>query len=156
MANLFKAGAIAGELADALAKRCAVSMPVVTQAVDNGYPTITISADATPATGEKVVFIKVNQLSWSTALNSIGQTQDIYDKVVIQIVTEKNYEGTTDSVLDILGPAELLPVLGEVLRKGTRVEWYRTTNGTVPSAAGITGAPAASWDPMLYFPTVGF
>jgi hypothetical protein len=152
--GMFKAGAIAAELADVLAKR--LSSMVVTQGVDSGYPTITISQDATPAAGEKVIFIKVNQLTWSSALNSIGNTQDIYDKVVIQMVTEKNYEGTTDSVTDILGPAELLPVLGLVLKKGTRVEWYRTNNGTVPSASGITGVPAASWDPEFYFPAVGF
>ncbi len=153
--GMFKATAIGAELADELAKRLP-STYTITQGASSGYPTLLISEDATPTTGEKVIFVRINALAWTTATNSIGGDQAIYDKVVIQMVTEKNYESTTDSVQDILGPAQLLPVLGALLKKGTRVEWYRTANGTVPAVGGITGTPDGSWDPMLNFPGVGW
>lgn len=161
MALMYKAFETSEELADILAKRFPTY--TLTKAYDtDGYPVFTLSEDATPAFSEKVFFVKVCALTTKDVAGAaytlnkdvLGTVQNVYDKTVIQFVTEKNYEGATDNTLDILGPAQLLPFLGEVLKRGTCVEWYRSNNGTVPSAAGITGTAAATWYPDFYHPLV--
>ncbi len=142
-----KSQAIAHELADELKKRLS-SLALVEGQDTNGDATITIG---TGTAGQKNVFIRVKAIDWPLATNVIGLAQPVYTPTVIQFVTEKNYEGTTDNVLDILGPAELLPLIGTIVAKGTNVEWYRTNNGTAPTVSGITGAAAATWKESLYW-----
>lgn len=127
------------ELANILSKWLPTMVTV--ESVDSdGNPVVTISQDATPVAGEKVMVIRVKPIEWALAADIFNNTATIYGPHVLQLCTEKNYEGATDSVLDILGPAELLPVLGELCRRGSTVEWYRTANLTVPSTAAMTAA----------------
>lgn len=147
-----KAQASHRELIDLLTKQVAATLPVVTASFDSdGNPISTLSADATPAFGEKVVVIRTKPIVWAEAKDVLGNAAITYGPHVIQICTEKNFEGTTDNILDILGPAELLPIIVEAGRKGHNVEWYRTANGTVPSAAAMTAANlAATWQNLYW------
>lgn len=148
----YKAYAIEQQLADKLKKFVAATLPVAVETADaDGNPVLTLSADATPAFGEKVIVIRVMPIQRPTAKDSLGNAGITPSAHVIQICTEKNYEGATDSVLDILGPAELLPTLVECGRIGAQVEWYRTANGTVPSTGAMTsGNLAATWRDLYW------
>lgn len=133
-----KAIATARELLDRFEKEVAATLPVQVETFDtDGNPVITLSADATPATGEKVIVLRVMPISW-TATDIIGHTSQIYTPHKIQICTEANKaDGPAE---DILTPVELLPVLGEVCRRGMIVEWYQSANGDVPATTEIKAA----------------
>jgi hypothetical protein len=147
----FKALEISAELADELIKR--LPSLIVTQAFDtNGDPVITCAADATPATGEKVIVIRTKAISWALAKDVLGLTSTVYTPHVIQVCTEKNYAGASDNIADILTPVELLPALLTVGKRGCRVEWFETANGTVPSATAIdSGTATAIYEAELYW-----
>jgi hypothetical protein len=142
-----KSQALAHEIADELKKRLS-SLTLVEGFDSNGDATITLGSGTA---GQKNAFIRVKAIDWTLAKNIIGLQAEVFGPSVIQFATEKNYEGATDNVTDILGPAELLPLLGTLLGKSARVEWYRSTNGTAPTVSTITGAPAASWENSLYW-----
>jgi hypothetical protein len=140
MATTKKAEVTARELLDILGKRVISTLPSQVQSVDsNGNPVITLSADATPATGEKVVVIRVAPQTW-TATDALGNTAINYGPHTVEICTELNYAATTDNVADILTPFELLPVIGDCVKTGCKVLWYSTANGTVPSSSAMTAA----------------
>jgi hypothetical protein len=135
--STYKAVAAQRELVDILKKQL-TTMPVLTESFDsNGNPVAIFSADSTPAFGEKVVVIRCKAIAAIGQVNSIGQTQDPYSHHVFQICTELNFAGVTDNVADILTAVEILPILSEVGRRGSFVEWHQTANGTVPSVAAI-------------------
>lgn len=139
-------------LADKFAKRVASTLPVQVRSADsNGQPVLTLSADATPATGEKVVVIRVQPQPWTLATDVLGNTAIQYGPHVIDICTEKNYAATTDNVADILTPVELLPILGDVILTGCMVRWYQTDNGTVPSASAMAADKLIASYGDLYF-----
>jgi hypothetical protein len=151
MATSAKAQGISRDLADKLVKECAATLPVITYAYDSaGNPTFTLSADASPATGEKVVVITVKPYATGTATDVFGNTAIAYTPHVIQLCTEANYAATTDGVADILTAVELLPILANIGRVGTIVEWHVTANGTVPSAAAIVAGTVLvkTWKPL--------
>ncbi len=148
----YKAYAISRELIDKLRKFCAATLPVVVESADaDGNPVTTLSADASPAAGEKVIVLRVMPFQRPTAKDSLGNAGITPSVHIVQICTEKNYEGATDSVLDILGPAELLPVIAEAAKTGAMVEWYRTANGTVPSDSAMTSGNLAASYRDLYW-----
>jgi len=153
----YRAQNIMRELLDRLKKTVAATLPVVTESQNatDASPVVTLSADATPTTGEKIVVIKVIPTGAPAAYDVFNNAGNKYGPHIIQICTEKNFEGTTDNVLDILGPTELLPIIAEAATMGCTIEWYRTNNGTAPTEAGITGTPAAKWSPLLYNPLSG-
>lgn len=139
MATTSKALELSAELADELKRR--LPTMVVTQTFDAGSnPVLTISQDATPAFGEKVLVVRTKPIDWTLATNSIGQAQPVYTPHVMQLCTETDYEGATDTVLNILTPLELGNVLLCIGKRGTGVEWYQSANGTVPSTAEMTAA----------------
>lgn len=145
----YQAQAISRELTDVLRKYVVKTLPVVTESADaDGNPVVTYSADATPAFGEKVVVIRVRPIQRPTAKDSLGLTGITPNGHSIQICTEKNYEGATDTVLDILSPLQLLPVLVECGRRGSYVEWFQTANGTVPSSSAMDTQIAAGTGPV--------
>lgn len=152
MATSTKALEMSADLADELRKRMASTL-LITPTFDSDLnPVLTISQDATPATGEKVIVIRTKPQEWDLALDTLGLANGKYAQHVIQICTEKNYEATTDNVLDILGPAELLPCLLTVGKRGTRVEWYRSDNGTVPATGQMVASKlAAAYDFNQYW-----
>ncbi len=137
-------------LKDILAKYLNATMPVLVETVDsNGNPVLTFSADATPTTGEKIAVILIKPAATYTTTDILGNTAVQVSNHVVQIVTERNFEATTDNVTDIL-TGEYLSIFAECAKLGHPVEWYRTTNGTAPTTAGITGTPVAAWNPNLY------
>ncbi len=85
MATSSKAIKLAAELADELRKR--VSDYVITEGFDaSGFPTISLTADATPATTEDNVFIRVRPRDWALATDVLGTAQTVYTPSVIQII----------------------------------------------------------------------
>lgn len=152
MATTAKALASHRELVDILKLQVAATLPVVTDSFDSdGNPVTTLSADATPAAGEKVVVLRTKAIGAFGAFNSIGQVAEQFSHHVIQICTESNFEGTTDNVSDILSPVQLLPVLVEIGRKGSQVEWYQTANATIPSTAAMVAANLkATWRDLYW------
>ncbi len=143
----YKAYALGQRVGDELAKRLSTMTPVTVGTDGNGNTTISCGAGTA---GSKSAFIRYTAASAGPALNAIGQAADVPTPSVCQLVTEKNYEGATDGVTDILGPAELAPLLMVLCTFGTRLDWYRTANGTAPTVSGITGTPDASVYPNLY------
>jgi hypothetical protein len=138
MATSAKAVAIARELADKWTKQVATTLPVLVQTVDaNGNPVITLSSDPTPATGEKVIVVRVSPMTW-TSTTVIGTTTSQPCPTIVELCTEANYASTNDNIADILTPVELLPVLAECVKTGCMVKWYVITNGTVPSTSVMT------------------
>ena len=139
MATSKKALDFARDLSDVWAKQVKATLPIITQTYDSsGNPVLTLSADVDPASGEKVVVVLIKPYATGTATDVFGNTATAYTPHVIQVCTEANYAGTTDNQADILTPVELLPILAEVCKRGTIVEWHVTDNGTVPSEAAIT------------------
>lgn len=144
MAANFKSLKIAQELADELAKRTTLA---VAQGVDtNGNPTIRVGTGVAADPGG---FYIVKPIDWPNSYNIIGQVATVYVPDVIQLCTEADAAGGTDYNT----PAQLLLLLAPALRRGTVFEWYLSANTVPPSAAGITGAPSATFDD-LYWPIV--
>lgn len=143
-----KALALGQELFDELKKR--LSALAFVEGFDaNGDYTISIGAGTA---GSKSIVVRVKPVS-TGAKDVLGLTQDPYTPTVVQFATEKNFEGTTDNVLDILTPTELLPFFVAVARRSTRVEWYRSTNGTAPTVSTMDSASnlAAATEANLYW-----
>lgn len=155
MANsITKCNDILRDLVDSIGKQTAAAMPYTTLGYDSlGNPTVAFSVDATPTLNHKVVVITVAPYLTGTALDVFGNTAIAYSNPVkIQVCTEANYAATSDNIADILAPTDLLPVLAEVARRGTIVEWHVTANGTVPSAAAIVAGTVlkATWKPLYW------
>jgi hypothetical protein len=148
-----KAIEMAQDLVDELKIRVKSTLPVVTESSDsNGNPVITLSADATPAAGEKVVVLRIKPIDWALAKDVLGLASAVHTPHEIEICTEANFAGTTDNVADILTPVELLPVLLTVGVRGTRVKWYQSANATVPATGEMTsGNLKATFESSLYF-----
>ena len=152
MATTQKAIALARELVDVWTKQVASTLPVITQSLDSSNnPVITLSADATPATGEKVVVVRVKPIGDWTAYDILGNASQMFCPHTIDVCTEANYASTTDNVADILTPVELLPILAEIVKKGTKVDWYVSANGTVPSTTQMTSGNLAASYKDLYW-----
>lgn len=143
----YKAQALAHEIADKLKIRLS-ALTLVEGFDTNGNPTITIGAGSP---GGKNFFVRVQPISWPLSLNVLGLASEVFTPHVIQFATEANPAGGAGA--DILTPAELLPFLGETLVRGTKVEWYTSTNGTAPVVGTlVAGNLQASYEASLYFP----
>ncbi len=133
----YKAYAIERELGDKLKKFVAATLPIATESADSdGNPVLTLSADSSPAAGEKVIVIRVMPIQRPTAKDSLGNPGITPSGHVIQLCTEANPAGGAGA--DILGPAELLPTLIEIGRVGCFVEWYVSAAGDVPDTTQMT------------------
>ena len=146
-----KAIAMAHELADKLKLR--FSTLTVAESFDSdGFPLITID-DGAPATGEASMIVKVMPIDWPLAKDILGNAANIYTPHKILLGTESNFAGTTDNVADYLTRQQLLNIVGEIVLRGTAVEWYETAAGTAPTIANTIFAAAklkASWIPDMY------
>lgn len=152
MSNTYASQAKSRQLADLLRIELAATLPVCTESFDtDGNPVITLSADATPAFGEKVIVIRTKPIDWPTAKDSLGNAAVSFGPHVYQICTEANFAGTTDNVADILTMGEKLMVIVEVGRCGSFVEYYESANGTVPSTAQMTAGNLKGTWRDLYF-----
>lgn len=143
----YKAQALSHEIADILKIRLS-TLTLVESFDTNGNPTISLGAGSP---GGKNIFVRVAPISWPLSLNVIGLASEVFTPHVIQFATEANPAGGAGA--DILTPTELLPFIGEVMRRGTKVEWYTSTNGTAPVVGTlVSGNLQASYEASLYFP----
>lgn len=144
--STIKAVAIARELIDLWTKEVSASFASIAETFDaSGNPLITLS-DGTPVAGEKVVVVRVRPIPW-TATDVLGNTSQVYCPHVVDFCTETNAAGTPN----ILTTVELLPVIGEIVKRGCLVNWYQTANLTVPdSTTFIAGNLKASFGDLYW------
>lgn len=147
MPSTSKALVAARSLFDVIKQHVSATLPVAVESFDaSGNPVITLSQDATPAAGERVVVLRIKPIDRPEAKDVLGLAALQYSGHDIDICTEQNFAGTTDNVADILGPAQLLPILIEAGRTGMVVNWFRSNNGTLPAVAQMTAANlGATW-----------
>jgi hypothetical protein len=125
---------------------------VQTTATDtDSNPLIKIGSASTGTAGTDGALIKVLPLT-TFLLDALGNAQPVYGPHIIQVVTEADPIGGAGA--DPVTVNTLLQVFGEVLRKGARVEWYQSANGTAPVVASITAGNLKSVFDSLYQPTV--
>lgn len=110
--------------------------------------------DGTPAAGESAAVIKIQPEPWPLARDVLGNAAIQYTPHVVKLCTEKDPTGGAGA--DIMALQTKLSILAECLALGCKTEWYRTTNGTVPSASALAtlddSAPEAAVYPDLYNP----
>jgi hypothetical protein len=151
MANSYKALAIAHELADRLKQRLPAALKVTESFDTDGNPLISIN-DGTPIAGEANAILKVAAIAWPEVKDVLGLDQTVFTPHVISLATEADYAGATDNVADPMTRAQLLPILGQALAMGCRVDWYESATGVAPSAATIADATKlkATYQPDVY------
>jgi len=151
MASSYKAVAIANELFNELTTRLPVLAPFCSQAFDtNGNPTIVVASTGTPATTQENVFIRV-QPQAVLNLTSIGTTPDTFVPTVIQFATEAP-TGGANHMSDYIPPTDFIQIMGSILKKGTRVEWYQSSNTVVPVVGTLVAAKlTTAWEAALYW-----
>jgi hypothetical protein len=142
----YKAQAMAQNVADELAKRLP-SLAVALGVTSGGDISIVVGDGVA---GHKNAFVVFTGFSTPLSTNIVGLASEVYNPTVCQLVTEKNYAGTTDNVADILTAGDLLNLLIPLVNSGCRLDWYQSNNGTAPTAAAITGTPAGSAYGSLY------
>lgn len=149
MSTTSKSLALSHELADIIKKRLpALAVSEGFDASSDGpHPTILVGAGTA---GSESMFVRVKPIDWSLSQNVIGQTSQVYTPNVIQIVTEANAAATLGCGFFSL--ADILPLLGEILSKGTKVEWYQSANTNPVDVSDIvSGNLKASFQTSLYW-----
>ncbi len=113
----------------------------------DGAPTIAIGAGTA---GSQSAFIKIARFSaGSGSLNAIGTALDSPVPLLVQVVIETS----TIANVGLLTAANLLPIVTECVKPGSRVELYMSANTAAPSAAGIAaGNLKLTLDPSLDTP----
>lgn len=147
----YKSQALAHDLADELKKRLPFLTSTITvkEGADaNGDATISID-DGTPATTEKVVFIRCK--SWDGAgtlvTNIVGLPQESYAPSKIQIAIEAVATNGSNLAYD-----DLLQLLSTCTSRGATTELWMETNGTAPTVTTFNTAAKlkSTWNPTLY------
>lgn len=115
----------------------------------NGYSVVQFGAMVSE--GQNVT-VRVQPIgTWGKDI--VGLTQNDYANHVMHVLVEADVETASGSAGSALSLANLLLVLGEILKFGTRVELYHTANGTVPTIANFpAGAPDAVWEAHIQYP----
>ena len=151
MASSYKAVALQTELFDELKKRLSALAATSSVGFDSsGNPTITLASNATPAAGQKNVFIRLMPQS-TIFTTSIGTTPDFFVPTVIQFATEAPSAGAGHTS-DFLSPSDLVALYGCLMKRGTRVEMYQSANGTVPSVSTLVAANLqAAYEANIYW-----
>jgi hypothetical protein len=106
--------------------------------VNSGNPTLQLSADSTPATGEEVAFLMIipksypgfPQSSLANATNADGGPS------TVQLALETSASAN----ISVWTTAHLLQVMHEVARANMDLEVYLRANGAIPTVADITAA----------------
>src|SRR4051812_35043388 len=132
MATTKKALELAAELADELRKRVS-DYGVITESVDaNGHPTISLTADSTPATTEDNVFIRVKPIDWALAKDVLGNAQTVYTPHVIQLAVEAPASGV--GLARFVSIAHAWAILNACGQRGCEFQYWEETNGSIPAA----------------------
>lgn len=112
----------------------------VTEGFDaSGLPTLLVGAGTA---GSQSAFIRVKPID-SIGTDSLGLTQRSFGPHVIQVVLETSTIANVALMLE----SNKLPLLGELLGRGTRVELYMSANTNAVDVADITsGNLKQTWD----------
>jgi hypothetical protein len=148
MAVDYKSVALSAEMADELKMR--LSPLAVVEGFSTGLdPMLTIGAGV--AGGRNAIVI-TKPIDWPLAKDVLGLTARVYNPHVIQLISEANYAGATDSVADTLSPADILTIQAVITKRGCKVEWYQSAAGVAPTgAAAIAGNLKATFEADLYW-----
>lgn len=159
----YKSQAIIAELQADFALRTGMTMQAgsILGFDSSGNPTLQLGDATSEHQNASIRCLPIG--TWGSDI--VGLTQNDYANHVIQISAEKDVTTNSAAVETVLSAANLMGVLAECLRWGTRVELYVTTaNGTV-TASDTTGANAfanfiaaglvMSWEPHVQYPLVG-
>lgn len=143
MAASAKSLSLLKELKDRMARRTSLTVGEVAFDTDGGgYFLI-----GTGAAGSQSMLIKSKQVD-PVGYDIIGNAARGYTPTVLQVVLE------TSSVASVplLTAANMLPLMGEVLRQGSRVELYLSPNtDTVGVDEIISGQLVQTWEPDLQY-----
>lgn len=127
---------LALSLKDALARRFTT---VVTGFDTNGNPTVSVGA---LTAGSQSAFIRLKAID-SIGTDSVGNTQRAFGPHVIQLVLETS----TIASVPLLTGANMVPLLAELVSRGTRVELYMSANTNAVDVSDITsGNLKYTWD----------
>lgn len=99
--------------------------------------------------GSDSVFVRISAIS-TINKDVLGLSQNVFTPHVAQVVVEGNV--TAGAGADIGTWATRLAVLGCLVAKGVKVELYVRATGNAAAAAGITGAPTASFEIHPQYP----
>lgn len=150
MSTSKKALALARVLQDNLTIRLgflATPLTVVASTDTNGNPVLSVGTISAGQQGAVIRVLPVAQIG----NNALGSAQESYTPHTIQVCTESTATAGTDLLLAL----NALPIHGEVLRTGTRVELYQTANGTPPSTSAMIAANLIASFDNLNFSLIG-
>lgn len=145
MAN-YKAEATAQQIADELAVRLSTTASVDLSGTD---PVVTITSAAAGGGGflVKVLDQRAGVDAGFKALPGFGSvTQPVYTGTVFQIAFELGAGSEIVATFD-----KLLPLTGDLCRRGARVEWYSVANAAPLAFTTAQGV----FDPNMYYPLSG-
>jgi len=121
----------------------------------SGFPVLSIGNGTA---GQKNAVIRIKQIQDQAIqaslglVNSVGLVQDNWGPHVTQICLEANNAAAAGA--DVMDFDSLLPIVARVSLTGTRVEVYRTANGTAPTVAGIISANLKGSYENLQYPLI--
>lgn len=133
MASTEKARQMSDRLFDEMKLRCA-PLAVVQSTGTAGDPVISVGPGT--ALGANAI-VRVVPEPAPLAKDVLGLASNVYTPHRIQIVTEADFAGTTDNVVDPMTRQQLVNVVGPVINAGATVEWYESATGVAPTEAAI-------------------
>jgi hypothetical protein len=143
MAISAKSLALLKELKDRMARRTSLTIGDLAYDTDGGAYFLI----GTGVAGSQSMLIKSKQID-PVGFDGIGLAARGYSQTVLQVVLE------TSSVANVplLTGANMLPLMGEVLRQGSRVELYMSPNtDNVGVDEIISGQLVQTWEPDLQY-----
>jgi hypothetical protein len=115
-------------------------------AVTEGYTT-----DGLPTLSTAGIYVRAKQTGVHAGTkNSLGIEQRVFRPSVLSIVVQQDATQTSITTVPV---ATLLPVIGELVKTGIRVELHLSADATL-AEADIDATPAAVFD-SLYHPLTG-
>jgi hypothetical protein len=130
----YKQLALAKDLAAALGLR-KLGLAITESLDANKNPVIQIGAGTNGSAGG---VIRIIPQDWPEAKDILGLDQNIFCPSIIEVALEANPAGGAGA--DINTWAVLLPVLAEVILRGTRVKLYESTAGSAPTTSDMTAS----------------
>lgn len=127
------------ELAISLSESLKRRFTVLNSFDTSGLPTVLVGAGTA---GSQSAFIRVKAID-SIGTDSLGLTQRSFGPHVMQVVLE------TSTIANVALMTEInkLPLMAEIVGRGTRVELYMSANGNAVDVADIIpGNLKATWD----------
>lgn len=134
------------ELRDRMARRTSLAIGDIAFDTDGGGYFLIGAGTA----GSQSMLIKSKQID-PVGFDIVGQSARGYSQTVLQVVLETS----TVANVPLLTGANMLPLMGEVLRQGSRVELYMSPNtDNVGVDEIIAGQLVQTWEPDLQYRTM--